>query len=484
VIATDSHASETNLNGGEFTIYRSGLSDFSQPLTVYIGITGNATPNIDFNGIAVTPDYTGKYRGSITFQSGQSAVTIQINPLKDAFYEMPESVVLTIVGTSEQNATGEAAYRVGVKSIATITIENETCTPQGTPTVSGDPEMREGGQYKLELNSNGVDILRWEINWGDGTSETVAGTATSVTHLYTDGDEVYNIAVKAIEEIIIPPTDLGTEGFSVNYWKTHTGDWQLNLNSNYESTFGVPAYVPAGTLSDAINCNDKAYDYYGNTVKELWRESVAAILNAAHPKVEYKFTSQEVIEMVQMAYWSGQYAMYASILRSENSRGGNIQTSSVGEQRQEKITNIQKTLCVKNVAPTLIISGDSRSVAGQEYSLQLNSSNPGNDTITSWTINWGDGTQSVIDGNPDSVSHVYEVGGNFKITATATDEDGTWHSNNLDVHISVTENGVAKGTPWISGDPEIYEGRTYTLDLHNNDADILQPRKLILTFAI
>ncbi|MDR2642854.1 MAG: putative Ig domain-containing protein, partial [Planctomycetaceae bacterium] len=476
VTATDAFASETNLNSGEFKILRSGLSDLSQTLTVYFEIFGTANPNIDYNGITLTWNpYTCKYSGSATFQAGQSEIILDVNPLRDYQHESTEIVVLTLNNTTEKTSTGEAVYNIDTNNnSATINIENETCAPQGTPTISGDPEMREGGQYKLELNSNDVNVLRWEINWGDGINETIDGTATSATHFFADGDEVYNIAVKAVEEIIIPPTDLGTEGFSVNYWKSHSDDWQIDLNANYESFFNVPAYVPAGTLSDAINCNDKAYDYYGNTVKELWRESVAAILNASHPNIEYKYSLQEIKEMVQMAYWSGQYAMYAAILKSENSRGGNIHTGRAGEQRQEKITNLQKTLCIKNVAPTLRISGESRSVAGAEYLLQLFSADVGNDTITSWTINWGDGTQSSIKSGVTSVSHTYKNGGNFKISATATDEDGTWHSNNLDVQISVTENGIAKGTPWVSGDPEIFEGRTYILDLHNNNADILR----------
>jgi hypothetical protein len=475
VIATDPQASETNLNSSEFKIYRSGLSDFSQPLTVQIEISGLAIPNVDYNGIVVTPDYfTGKYRGTVTFQAGQSEITIQINPLKDTFFESPENVVLTIINTSEPNASGALVYRVGTNSSAAITIDNEACVPQGTAYLSGDSEMREGGLYKLELNANGVDVLRWEVAWGDGTTDIISGDAKFATHYFADGNTIYNINVKAIEELIIPPSDLGTEGFSVNFWQSHTGDWQIDSSLTYETVFGVPAYVPAGSLTNAINCNDKPYDYYGNTVKELWRESVAALLNALHPNVEYKYTSAEVIAKVQMAYLSGQYASYAGIFKSENSRGGNIQTGSVGEQRQEKITNLQKTLYVKNVASTLVISGESRSVAGVEYSLGLSSSDPGEDAITSWTINWGDGTQSVVEGNPSSVSHVYAVGGNFKITATATDEDGTWHSNILDVHISVTEDGIAKITPWVSGDPAIYEGRTYTLDLHKNDADILR----------
>ena len=51
---------------------------------------------------------------------------------------------------------------------------------------------------------------------------------------------------------------------------------------------------------------------------------------------------------------------------------------------------------------------------GQLYTLNLSSNDPGTDTITSWTINWGDGVQ-IVSGNPASVTHTYADNGNFTI---------------------------------------------------------------------
>ncbi|GHT26511.1 hypothetical protein FACS18942_04090 [Planctomycetales bacterium] len=102
----------------------------------------------------------------------------------------------------------------------------------------------------------------------------------------------------------------------------------------------------------------------------------------------------------------------------------------------------------------------------------MSSVDPGDDTIKSWTINWGDGKTTVVGGNPSSVSHAYDKTGNYTVSATATDEDGTWHANTLNIQVASHESGIIKGTPWLSGDPEMYEGRTYTLDLHANYANI------------
>ncbi|MEX2316804.1 MAG: hypothetical protein WD669_06610, partial [Pirellulales bacterium] len=64
---------------------------------------------------------------------------------------------------------------------------------------------------------------------------------------------------------------------------------------------------------------------------------------------------------------------------------------------------------VDNVAPTLTISGAASLDEAAVYTLNLSSSDPGTDTITSWTINWGDATE-VVSGNPASVDHTYADG--------------------------------------------------------------------------
>jgi Ca2+-binding RTX toxin-like protein len=91
---------------------------------------------------------------------------------------------------------------------------------------------------------------------------------------------------------------------------------------------------------------------------------------------------------------------------------------------------------VNNVAPTLTISGASTVTAGGTYQLNLASTDPAGtaDTITSWNINWGDGTANTTTaGNATSATHTYSSAGTYTITATATDEDGTWNSNSLSV---------------------------------------------------
>jgi uncharacterized delta-60 repeat protein len=83
---------------------------------------------------------------------------------------------------------------------------------------------------------------------------------------------------------------------------------------------------------------------------------------------------------------------------------------------------------VENAAPYLSISGGTSADTNSLYTLHLSSSDPGTDTIQYWTIDWGDGNTENVEGNPSSVQHYYASSGNYSISATATDEDGTYET--------------------------------------------------------
>ncbi|MGV6818578.1 MAG: DUF4347 domain-containing protein [Thiotrichales bacterium] len=90
------------------------------------------------------------------------------------------------------------------------------------------------------------------------------------------------------------------------------------------------------------------------------------------------------------------------------------------------------TLMVNNVAPTLSVTGATQAWAGGNYTLNLSATDPGNDTITSWTINWGDGSIETIAGTASSAAHLYNnTGFTNNILVSATDEDGTHLHNDL-----------------------------------------------------
>lgn len=113
------------------------------------------------------------------------------------------------------------------------------------------------------------------------------------------------------------------------------------------------------------------------------------------------------------------------------------------------------SITVGNVAPTLAISGASTTNEGATYTLNLSEMDPGADTVTGWTINWGDSTQVIV-GNPTSVTHVYADGNgssSYVISATATDEDGTHGpSNSVNVTVLNLAPTANAGGPYLTFD--------------------------------
>jgi hypothetical protein len=87
---------------------------------------------------------------------------------------------------------------------------------------------------------------------------------------------------------------------------------------------------------------------------------------------------------------------------------------------------------VTNTPPSLIVTGAGAVAEGVTYTLSLSAADPGADAISSWTVNWGDGKVETVPGNPLQVTHDYvRAGYTYDIITAATDEDGTWHDNEL-----------------------------------------------------
>jgi streptogramin lyase len=100
--------------------------------------------------------------------------------------------------------------------------------------------------------------------------------------------------------------------------------------------------------------------------------------------------------------------------------------------RVDGCSTASTSLTIDNTAPSLTTTGDGEAVAGSSYTLNLAASDPGDDTITGWTINWGDGAIDYISSNPASVTHTYDHAGfTYNILAAADDEDGSYLQNEL-----------------------------------------------------
>jgi hypothetical protein len=125
----------------------------------------------------------------------------------------------------------------------------------------------------------------------------------------------------------------------------------------------------------------------------------------------------------------------------------------------------QTSVTVVNIAPTLVLAGAAAVAEGSEYTLNLSDIDPGDDTISGWVIDWGDGQVDTVAGDTSSNTHTYADGSQvYSIHGTATDEDGTYNAA-----ASVEVTNVAP-TLTINGAASVDEGSLYTLRLAASDA--------------
>ncbi len=90
------------------------------------------------------------------------------------------------------------------------------------------------------------------------------------------------------------------------------------------------------------------------------------------------------------------------------------------------VTTIEFDLTVNNVAPELTVTGSTSLLEGSTYQVSFSATDPGDDTITQWRVDWGDGVVDVLGGDATGHSHVYEDDGLYEIKVTAVDEDGEY----------------------------------------------------------
>src|SRR5205085_8345520 len=114
------------------------------------------------------------------------------------------------------------------------------------------------------------------------------------------------------------------------------------------------------------------------------------------------------------------------------------------------------TSTVSNAAPTVAISGAPSVAEGSPYTLNVGAvTDPGTDTVTSYTIHWGDSSPdttisaAALGTASGNVPHTYADGPNtYPITVDLTDEDGTYldQANALNAVVTNAAPTVAANT--------------------------------------
>jgi 6-phosphogluconolactonase (cycloisomerase 2 family) len=111
------------------------------------------------------------------------------------------------------------------------------------------------------------------------------------------------------------------------------------------------------------------------------------------------------------------------------------------------------------VLPARGISGPPTGTEGTPYTLTLGTEDPHLPPTNSWTIFWGDGLTSQVNGNPATTQHTYTHSGDYTISALINDVSGSHPAANT-VGVAIAE---VPPVLTFSGPPTINEGAVYTL---------------------
>lgn len=331
----------------------------------------------------------------------------------------------------------DGEFTAGNGNPVVLTVESATAEVDVTinnvaPTIalSGNNTVNEGATYTLNLGAvsdPGADtVTGYRVNWGDGEFDDFAGdpSGQTVTHAYED-DGDYTITVDLIDEDGTHAA-AGTKDVTVdNVAPTITISGDDNVDEGATYTLNLGNVVDPGNdtvTSYRINWGDGEFD---DVVGDPSGQT------ATH---EYEDDGDYTIT-IDLIDGDGTYTGVAS-----------------------------KDVTVDNVTPTIVISGNNNVDEGATYTLNLgNVVDPGDDEVTSYRINWGDGEFDDFTGDPSGLTatHTYEDNGAYSITIDLVDGDGSYTGV---ASKNVTVDNVAPTIP-LSGANSVNEGTAYTLNL-------------------
>ena len=120
-----------------------------------------------------------------------------------------------------------------------------------------------------------------------------------------------------------------------------------------------------------------------------------------------------------------------------------------------------RSVQVSNVAPTVVVSGGPSVFEGSLSAITLGTvTDPGQDTISSFVVRWGDGTSTGYAGNGVK-THVYAAPGTYTVRVDLIDEDGIFTNRSTATTLTVTAIPVILPAPpltvaGVGGDVIVY----------------------------
>ncbi|MEX0332626.1 MAG: DUF5050 domain-containing protein [Puniceicoccaceae bacterium] len=255
----------------------------------------------------------------------------------------------------------------------------------------------------LTLTDPGEDnMTAWQINWGDGTVDTVEGPFTMIdgvvrsdaSHQYSEaGNFIVTISVTTADGVFVAPAGVARV-------IALSGSPDAAEGDSYSLGVDLDAPGPGAFSEVIIDWGDGSSDTF------------AAEAFPVNGVFTHAFPDGPDAHAIRVAFVNGNGTW---VLRGPD-------------------------VTISDKAPTLSATGDTYAGAGKPYLLEIESTDPGNDPFVTVTVDWGDGSESVYDQGtfPEGgiVSHVYANGFTLHaITVTLTNADGSWDVDGPEVSV-------------------------------------------------
>ena len=447
------------------------------PAAGTLAITVFAPPELTVDNAAVEIDEGETAMNSGTFSAtGTTTITADVGtPILDTdtwswtfdSSDGPDESQTVTVTLTDDIGSVDVTFALTVNNVAPTIV------------VSGDAAVAEGSVYSLTLGvvtDPGDDtVTSYVVDWGDGASESYTSAGVK-THTYADGDATHQISVDLVDE---DGPHIGAGSSSVDVTNVAptivvSGDAAVAEGSVYSLTLGVVTDPGDDTVTSyVVDWGDGASESYTSAgVKthtyadgDATHQISVDLVDEDGPHIGAGSSSVDVTNVAPTIVVSGDAAVaegsvYSLTLGVVTDPGDDTVTSYVvdwGDGASESYTSAGvKThtyadgdathqisvdlvdedgthvdagalnVAVNNVAPTAALTGDATGFVGVQYTVTVGAAtDPGDDIVTEWTVNWGDGSSTTL-GAPGSSAHTYASAADYSITLDLTDEDGTF----------------------------------------------------------
>ena len=412
--------SHTYASAGDFVITVDLIDEdgtHTEVATQALAVTA-PTPTLSFEaGADVTLDEGTTFTRTIVFSDGEDngaigwgytidygdgtidtgTTLVQSLELSHLYADGDATHTVTVTLTDEAGEAVSDNFTVQVDDVAPVIA------------LSGLPEVDAGVNYILNLGAitdPGDDtVISYIVNWGDGSSNTY-DAAGEVTHTFA-AEGNYTISVDLVDED-----------------DTHTAAGTLAVAVN-------PVIIPDGV---SVNAGTDAVIDEGSFFTRTITFADGEDTGADGWTYSVDWGNDSIIETGSIAAGANSFDISRFFADGDASHDISVMVTDVAGDSDTQ----QFRLDVNNVAPTIALSGLPEVDAGVSYILNLGAiTDPGDDTVTSYIVNWGDDSSDIYD-VAGEVTHTFAAQGNYTISVDLVDEDGT-HADAGNFAVTVNE---------------------------------------------